>query len=214
MFLYIAGVVVTILISKTSDKIFPEDTFVIKEVTDTIKIVHEYKIPKDINEDSTRYLLETKIKNLELLNKYDKQIAEKFSSQINSINPNLILTNKLHKTNTKGYKYGSSASYFESDCPNLMSGFFDININFFNPDIIKEIAYLRVNISRYENSTSTDASITILNEYYEAKPRNNLIRMSNDFPKGKYEVIFGFIFKSELASDYPTFNFKKCIITI
>lgn len=213
-FLFVLGVIVTIIITKSSDKIVPSEPVVVKEYTDTIKIVHDYRIPNELNDDSTRLELERKLKNLELLNNYDKQVKERIAltNKKEGIVPNLILTNEAERIISKGFAYGSSSAYFTSDCPSLNTDFLDIKINFFNNEIVKDIAYLRVNIYRFENLNSTDARKFVLEELYEVKPTDNFIRISNDFSKGKYEILYGFIFKKELNKDYPSFNFKRCIV--
>ncbi|NOU47893.1 MAG: hypothetical protein HOO86_12660 [Bacteroidales bacterium] len=70
--LFLLGVIVTIIFTKTFDKIFPNNPIIVKEYTDTVKIVHNYKIPNELNNDSVRHELERKIKNIELLNNYDR----------------------------------------------------------------------------------------------------------------------------------------------
>src|SRR5690606_5334227 len=114
---------------------------------------------------------------------------------------------------SKGYTYGSSSAYFTSDCPSLDKEHLDIKIDFINPTIVKDIAYLRVNIYRFDNVNSKEARTYILEELYEVKPENNVIRLSNDFSKGKYEILYGFVFKDELSKTYPSFNFRRCIVT-
>jgi len=213
--LFLLGVIVTIIITKTFDKAIPNDPILVKEYSDTIKIVHDYKIPNEMSDDSMRLELEKKIKNLELLNNYDKQIKEKIKLTKNSdeIIPNLILTGNESIIKRKGYTYGSSSAYFSSVCPDFNKNFLDIKLNFFNPNVINQIAYLRVNIYRFSNRNSKEARTFILEELYEVKPHTNLIRISNDFSKGKYEILYGFIFKKELEAKYPSFNFKKCTVT-
>lgn len=213
--LFILSVIVTIVITKTSDKIMPSDPIIVKEYTDTIKIVHNYDIPPDLNDDSTRLELERKIKNLELLNNYDKQIKKRIASTKNSdgITPNLILTKDAERIKSKGYTYGSSSAYFTSDCPALKKEHLDIKIDFITPDVVKEIAYLRVNIYKFNNANSAEARTVVFEEYYEVKSENNVIRISNELSKGKYEILYGFVFKDELSKTYPSFNFKKCVLT-
>jgi len=70
-----------------------------------------------------------------------------------------------------------------------------------------------VNIYRFEKRNSTEVRAFVLEELYEVKQENNLIRISNDFSNGKYEIMYGFIFKKELETKYPSFNFKKCTVT-
>lgn len=92
---FIIGVITTIIITKASNKIIPDEPLIVKQYTDTIKIIHDYKLPKDLNNDTIREKLEAKIKNLELLNNYDKKIKERLVSikSSNQVIPNLILTN-------------------------------------------------------------------------------------------------------------------------
>ena len=213
--IFILGVIVTIIISKLSDKIFPaNDPVVVKEYTDTIKVVHEYNLPKELSNDSLRRDLEAKVKNLELLNNYEKQINERLKKIDNSstVVPNLVLTHKYNNYSFKGFTQGSSLSYFSSKCPNLDSEFIDIKIDFFNQEIIDEIAFLRVNIYKYYDKNSKEARSFVLNEFYEIKPSDNLIRINNGLSNGKYEIIYGFMFKAELEEEYPTFHMKKCIV--
>ena len=213
--LFVLGVVVTIIITKSSDKIFPSDPVIVKEVTDTIKIVHNYDIPPELDNDSLRLELERKLKNLELLNNYDKQIKERIelTKKNDRVVPNLILTNGVERIKSKGYMYGSSSAYFISDCPSLDKEFVDIKINFINPAITKEIAFLRVNVYRFDNLNSNEARTYVLEELFEIKSDENLIRIGNDIGKGKYEILYGFVFKEELTKTYPKFNFKRCIVT-
>ncbi|MFA6335281.1 MAG: hypothetical protein WCX48_06965 [Bacteroidales bacterium] len=213
--LFVLGVVVTIFITKFSDKIFPGDPVIVKEVTDTIKIVHNYDIPPELDNDSIRLELERKLKNLELLNNYDKQIKERIvlTKKNDGVVPNLILTSDADRIKSKGYMYGSSSAYFTSDCPTLDKEFIDIKVNFINPSITREIAFLRINIYRFDNPDSNEARTYVLEELFEVKSDGNLIRISNDIGKGKYEILYGFVFKGELTKTYPTFNFKRCIVT-
>ncbi len=212
--IFVSGVIVTIIITKISDKIIPSEPVIVKELTDTVKIVHEYNLPTNLNNDTVRQELENKIKNLKLLNNYEKQINDRIFhiQKSDGIIPNLILTQKVNTTTQKGYIYGSSSSYFTSDCPNLEKKFIDIKIDFLNPLIIKDIAYLRVNIYKFDDLKSNEARTYILEDFYEVKNKDNIIRITNDFAIGKYEIIYGFIFKSDLTEHYPKFYFKKCIV--
>lgn len=124
----------------------------------------------------------------------------------------MIITGSENRIKGKGYTYDSSSAYFTSECPDLNNDFLEIKLDFFNPAIIKDIAYLRINIYRFDNKNSNEARTIILEELYEVKQQNNIIRISNDFSEGKYEFLYGFIFKDELMKKYPSFNFKKCIV--
>ena len=206
----------TIVITKTADKVSPNDPVIVKEYADTIKIIHDYQIPKSLDNDSARLELEKKIRNLELLNSYDKQINERVKSieKTTSISPNLILTHSLDDEKYKGYIQESSSSYFISDCPNINTKFIDLKMDFMNSDIVKDIAYLRVNIYRYKTVDAKESLTFVLNDFYEVKPTENLIRISNDLSKGKFDIWYGFVFKSDVTKEYPRFFMKKCMVTV
>lgn len=213
--IFILGVIVTIIITKVSDKVAPNDPVIVKQLTDTVKIVHEYNLPENLDNDTVRQELENKLKNIELLNNYDKQIRERIThiQKSDGVTPNLIVTQKVTNFAQKGYMYGSSSSYFTSDCPNMNGKFVDLIINFLNPSITTDIAYLRVNIYRFDDPKKDEARTYILEDFYEVKNDNNIIIITNDFSTGKYEIIYGFMFKSDLKEQYPKFYFKKCIVS-
>jgi hypothetical protein len=192
----------------------PNDPVIVKQFADTVKIVHEYNLPDRLDNDTVRLELENKFKNLELLNNYDKQIKERITQikKSDEVAPNLILTQRVNNNTQEGYMYGGSSSYFTSKCPDLNKNFLDLNIDFLNPSITKDIAYLRVNIYKFDDPNKDEARTYILEDFYEVKSESNLIRIDNDFSNGKYEIIFGFMFKSDLKQQYPKFYFKKCIV--
>lgn len=214
--LFVLGVLATIVITKIVDKASPNDPIIVKEYADTIKIIHEYQIPKSLDNDSTRIELEKKIRNLELLNNYDNQIKERIRSieVSTNISPNLILTQSVDDEKYKGFIQESSSSYFTSDCPSINTKFIDLKIEFVNSNIIKDIAYLRVNIYKYTTVDTKESLAYVLNEYYEVKPRGNFIRISNDLSKGKFDILYGFVFKMDLTEQFPRFFMKKCVVTV
>jgi hypothetical protein len=213
-FIFILGVIVTIAITKASNKVAPDEPVIVKQISDTIKIVHEYNLPKEIEDDTIRKDLENKIKNLELLNNYDKQIKERLTKiqSTSSITPNLIITQNLNYLARKGYAYGNTSPYFSSDCPNLNGKIIDLKFDFLNSEVLKDIACLRLNIYKFDNYNEKEARTYVLESFYEIKNSGNFIRINNDLTKGKYEFMYGFMFKNDLKKEYPTFYFKKCII--
>lgn len=209
--LFILGVIVTIIITKASDKLVPNDPIVVKQYTDTVKVVHEYNLPERISNDSEREELEKKVRNLELLNNYEKQINDRIKtiSSNPDLIPNLIVTQSINDSFSKGYTQQNASAYFSSDCPVLNdSKYIDINFDFFNGSIINEIAFLKVNIYRYGKSEN-DLTY-VLEEYYKTKSTNNFIRLTNDLPAGRYLINYGFILKKDLKEKYPAYYMKKC----
>lgn len=213
---FVLGVLVTIVITKTADKVSPNDPIIVKEYADTIKIIHDYKIPKSIDNDSARNELEKKIRNLELLNNYDKQIKERVRSieETTNISPNLILTQSMDDEKYKGFVQEGSSSYFTSECPNISAKFIDLKLEFISNDIVKDIAYLRVNIYKCKTVEAKESLTYVSSDYYEVKSTGNLIRISNDLSKGKFEILYGFVFKRDLTKEYPRFFMKKCVVKV
>tara|TARA_R110002033_G_C3863543_1_gene236656 strand:+ start:854 stop:1570 length:717 start_codon:yes stop_codon:yes gene_type:complete len=214
--IFVLGVIVTLLITTIWNKAIPETPVIVKEVNDSIKIVHEYKIPEI--DDSLELTLERKLKNLELLNNYDKEIDKRIKNienkSKNATIPNLISINNLNKYEYKGYSQGKSNSYFTLDCPNIDdSKFIDFKPNFFNPEILKDIAFFRLNIHEIENAKGEKSRYSILTQFYNPKStNNNFIRIENNLAKGKYEFFVGFTLKKDLNEKYPTFYLKKCTL--
>ncbi len=211
--LFVLGVIVTIIITKISDKVVPTDPVLVQQFTDTIRIVHDYNLPDKLDNDTIRRELETKLKNLELLNNYDIEIKKRLHCLDSGSNiiPNLIITHNMKSQFYKGYTQGSSNAYFSSDCPDLNSKYIDLKINFLNSSFVNEIACLRVNIYKFINDTKYQTEY-ISEDYYQVKPSNNFIRISNGLGQGKYEILYGFIFKNDMNKEYPVFYFKKCIV--
>jgi hypothetical protein len=213
---FIVGVIITLIIKQIWGTIFPEKPVILKEVADSIKIVHEYNIPKD--SDSLSRSLSNKLKTIKMLNNYEDEIDRRIKSikrrDSEIAIPNLIKPNIAAEYNQKGFTQDNAAAFFEMDCPDLNgSKYIDFHINFFNPKILNEIAYLKLYICKYRNDNSTDATLFIMDECYEVNIDNqNLIRLENNLNKGRYEISVGFVLNKDLNNKYPNFRAKKCIL--
>jgi hypothetical protein len=213
---FILGVICTLALTTLWNKALPETPIIVKEVTDSIKVIHEYKIP-EIN-DSLEITLEKKLENLELLNNYENEIDKRIKriekKSINSTVPNLISLKNSESYNYKGFTQGNSNSFFTVNCPNLNTDeFLDFKPDFFNPSFLKEIAFFRLNIYKYENLTDEESRSYVLNQFFEPyKTNTNFIRIENNLSKGKYEIFIGFTLKKDITKEYPTFYMKKCVL--
>jgi hypothetical protein len=213
--IFIVGVIVTLILTQLWGIILPGKPVVLKEVADSIKIIHEYKIPDDSNLLSKSLL--TRYKSIKMLNDYEDEINRRIKSikhrDSEIIIPNLI-NPSLSAGYNKGFTVGNATAYFDMDCPDLNSSkYVDFRIGFFNSTIINDIAFLKLYICKYSNDNSDNAMLQIMDEYYEVKNDNhNLIRLENNFSKGKYEISVGFILKKSLNDKYPNFHAKKCIL--
>ena len=214
---FVLGVICTLALTTLWNKALPEEPIIIKEITDSIKVIHEYKIPKI--DDSLDITLKKKLENLELLNNYENEIDKRIkrieTKSKNSVIPNLISLKYSESYDYKGFTQLDSNSFFEVSCPNLNSSeFIDFKLDFFNPKILNEIAFFRLNIYKFEKSSDKESRVYVLNQFYEANiNNNNFIRIGNSLSKGKYEIIVGFTLKKDLSKKYPDFYMKKCILT-
>lgn len=213
-FIFLLGVTITILITKFFDKIFPNEPVIVKQLTDTINVIHNYNIPRELDNDSLTTTLKKEANNLKMLDQYEQLVDQKLTrikTKNLSIAPNLILTRKIEGNNFKGYIQHNANAYLNKEpCPNLENEFIDISFTFFNNKIVNDIAYLRISISKYNSSYNQFDLTSIVDEYYEAKANTNFIRLTNTLSPGKYEIVYGFIFKDDLQKYYPTFYMNKC----
>jgi hypothetical protein len=218
-FTFLLATIVVILITKSADKIIPNDPIIIKEYADSIKVIHSYVLPNISNDDSLQNILQKKINQISQLKLYEKEVEEYLrkvndkESKMGLNIPNRIITQENKKINAKGYTQGSSQAFFTSKCPPDMSNdrFFDFKLSFISPEIFEDVICLRFIIYQMVNN---QYSANYFDELYEVRKENNFVRISDDLPKGKYEFRIGIMLKRDLNNDYPTFYFKRCWITI
>ena len=152
---FILGTIIVILLSKFADQILPSNSSIVKEVPDTIKVIHSYNLPNVSNEDSINNLLRNKINQLSQLNLYEDELDEyanritkkEEASLINVPNQIIIDANK-RSIAKKGYTEGNAIAYFKSDCPVINNDikYIDFKLDFFSSEMIKDIYCLRLSI--------------------------------------------------------------------
>lgn len=218
-FTFLLATIVVILLTKSADNFFPSDPVVVKEYADSIKVIHSYELPNISNDDSLQNILQKKINQISQLNLYEKEVDEylskvndKESKKLSNI-PNRIITKENKQISTKGYTQGSSQAFFTSQCPPSKNdkGYSDFQLTFLSSEIFEDVFCLRFIIYKMVNN---DYSTNYFDELYEIRRDNNFIRVSDDLPKGKYELRIGIILKRDLDNEYPTFYFKRCYKTI
>lgn len=214
--LFVLGVICTLALTTLWNKALPEKPIIVKEITDSITVVHEYKIPEI--SDSLEITLEKKLENLELLNNYENEIDKRIQriekKSINSTVPNLISLKYSESYEYKGFTEGNANSFFTVSCPNLNTDkYLDFKFDFFNPSFLKEIAFFRLNIYKYKKLTDKESRSYVLNQFFEPyKTNTNFIRIGNNLNKGKYEIFIGFTLKNDMTKEYPTFYIKKYVL--
>ena len=200
----ILGAVITILIEKSCDRIMPDDPIVVKEVTDTLKIVHQYDFGT-YNDSLINVQLQNRLKNIELMEKYEKEVLKQINSKQNKCSVMLDASFPY----AKGYAQRNAASYCSLNISSLQNEYIDLELLFFDDSVLERIYCLSIKILRIEDGKR----ICFLDENYTVGGMNNKIRMTNTLPKGKYEFGVGFIFKKDINDVYPeVYQLSKVLI--
>lgn len=200
---------VGLILTKACNAIWPDTPVVVKEHTDTVKVVHSMD-PIQVDSDSIiRKQIEHQLMNIGLLNKYEEKITDKRKAA--KANACKIIVGNPYP-NSRGYstQTASSCCFIEL---NENGPFIDIAYDFFREDYIDLVNTLCVKISRKDND---GRNFIVSDMNYEPHKGNNgcIVRMVNDFPTGQYTIEAGFIMKENRQDKYPVFyrqnfTFKK-----
>lgn len=205
---FLLGTIVVILLAKAVDDIFPSNPIIIKEVSDSLKIVHTYELPKLPANDSISLLIQQKLNQISQLNLYEKELDDyyekirtKESTSVSNI-PNKIILDLSKRPTAKGHSQENATAFFESDCPNIKANqqFLDFKFNFISPEIISDIYCLRLSIYKKIN---TSYNYYYFDDFYEVRPANNFIRIKNDLPAGDYKLQYGIMLKRDINKEFP-----------
>jgi hypothetical protein len=199
--IWLVGVIVVILLTKTCDSIWPDTPVVIKEYVDSVKVLHSINLMSADSDSVMKKQLEQQLMNIELLNKYEKQIASKRKAV--SIDAcRMVLGNPY--PNSKGYTIKSASSFCLIELKHNKP-FVDIVYTFIREDYVDLVNTLCVKITRKDNGDGGNIIVSDMN--YEPHKGNNgiVVRMVNDFPPGQYTIEAGFILKVNRLDKYPAF---------
>lgn len=225
--MFVLGVIVTaiitVLITKSFDKIIPNDPVIVKEVNDSIIIIHKYEDPENLKDVQIK---NKKLKVTEVTNDIvDNNIKLKPTHKKIEINNNksnqLSIQNYVFEENLnlpisidkkwKGYSPTNISSYAYINCPSINDEIFLFSYSFLNKEIIDEIAYLKCSVTKEENGKL----YFISEDYYQVKSDNNIIGIVNNFEKNKkYIFELGFILKKDLNETYPRVYQQKCTLNL
>ena len=199
-----------LMLAKACDRIMPDTPVLVKEHTDTVKVIHAISsFPAD-SDSILKKQIEQQLMSIELLNKYEKQIKRRIRD--NSVEPcKIILGNPYPNSSGYSIKDASSFSLIELR-PN--GPVIDIIYSFIREDYVELINTLGVEISQ---KNEKDGKVWILyNQNFEPQvnKKDMLVRIINDLPPGKYTIEAGFVLKEEMQNKYPSFyrqsfTFKK-----
>lgn len=203
--IWLLGVIVVILLTKTCDSIWPNAPVVIKEHTDTVKVIHSINpLPAD-SDSIIRKQMEQQWMNIELLNKYEKQIISKRKSMdVDACK--MVLINPY--PNRKGYTVKNASSFCLIE-PRQNKPFIDIVYTFLREDYVDLIYTLCVEMS--QNDVRDGKECVIFDQNYEPQRGKSelLIRVVDDLAPGDYTIEAGFILKEDSHNEFPTFYRQK-----
>ncbi len=190
---WLVGFIVGLVLTKACNTIWPDTPVVVKEHTDTVKVVHSMDLLQVDSDSIIRKQIEHQLMNIELLNKYEKQITGKREAA--KTNTCKIIVGNPYP-NSRGYSTQTASSFCFIEL-NTNGPFIDITYDFFREDYVDLVNTLCVKISRKDNEDGRNFIISDIN--YEPNKGNNgcIVRMVNDFPPGQYAVEAGFDFEGE-----------------
>jgi hypothetical protein len=194
IFWIIITATVTWLIDKSCDRIIPEDPVVVREVLDTIKIVHSYDFGLP-NDSVVHAKLRERLDNIELVEEYENKIIKQIKERRESNSLKLDAS----FPNAKGYSQKSAVPYFSLNISSLQNDFIEIKLSFINESVLRYIYCLSLKIFKVER----DKECYVLDEHYNVNGKENLIRIVNTLPKGLYKFSVGFTFKKDRNAVYP-----------
>ncbi len=201
IFWIIITAVITICIERSCDRIMPEAPTIVKEFTDTVKIVHCYDFG-NLNDSLAYSNLQRKLENIELAQRYEAEIIKKN----NSIKKTNSIMLDASFPNMKGYTIHNAMSYFSLEMSSLNEKLIEFELSFFDKSILDDIYCLTLKIFTIDNNQR----IYYEEQYYNVNNSNNIIRIANSLPKGKFEFSVGFILKRDRLSEYPnTYQVSK-----
>lgn len=190
----VGGAIITILVEKSCDRIIPDDPVIIKEVADTLKIVHTYDFGH-YNDSIINAQLQNRLKNIELMEKYDEEILKQIDTKPRYCSVMLDAS----FPNAKGYSPRNAASYCSLNISSFHNDYIDFELLFFDNSVLERIYCISIKIFRIVDGKRT----YFLEENYNIGGVNNKIRMTNNLPNGKYELCVGFVFKKDINDIYP-----------
>ena len=205
LFWIVATAIISIAIERSCNKIIPDEPIIVKEISDTVIIMHSYDFG-NINDSTTNLQLKNRLENIELAEKYEEEVIKQ-DKLIKE--PNSILLRPSFP-NMKGYSLNSATPYFTFEMSPLTNRFIEFKITFLDRNIIKDIYCLTLKVFKIED----DKHVYQIDQYYHINGTDNLIRIANSLPKGKYEFCIGFIFEEDIRDEYPEIYQVRKVMSI
>lgn len=196
---WLLGALLGLFLAKACDVIWPDDPVVVKEVADTVKVVHTITPLPSETDSLIREQIERQLLNLEMINIYNKS-AKSFVASHEVIPCKVISGNSY--PNSKGYALKNSSSFCIIEA-NENNPFIDITYRFIREDYVSLISSLGIKI---EKETAEGNRVIVLDQSFEPqKGEEQLVRIVNNLSPGEYWVRAGFILEEDKNLKYPGF---------
>ena len=207
---WLSGLIIGLLATKACDRIWPDPPVVVKEQTDTVKVIHAMS-PFPADSDSIlKKQIEQQLMNIELLNKYEKQIKRRIDD--NAVEACRIIMGNPYP-NCSGYTTKDASSFCLIELKHN-GQVIDIIYSFIRQDYVELVNTLGVKISHRNEKDGKNWADYDQNFEPQTDKKDMLVRIIDNFPPGEYTIEAGFVLKEDKDKKYPTFNrqifvFKK-----
>ena len=200
------GALAGVLLSKACDLVWPNSPVLVKELTDTVTIVHTVT-PLPAETDSLLTIqLKQQLLNIELLDRYDSYLSHK--KDVCSLTPCRIIT---------GFPFPRGRGYEVKELSSMCTislvqndGYMDITYSFFREDY-RDIIYALEIIIYKKGETGKTGSTIVFSQYYEPNKtkQESLVRIAGVFNSDDYVLDAGFYLVEDKEKEYPTYYRKQ-----
>lgn len=205
---WLSGLIIGLLLTKACDRIWPDPPVVVKEQTDTVKVIHAMS-PMPADSDSIlKKQIEQQLMNIELLNKYEKQIKSRIDD--NAVEACRIILGNPYP-NSSGFSVKDASSFCLIELKHK-GPVIDIVYSFIRQNYVELINTLGVKISQKKEKDGKMLGVYDQNFEPQSGKKDMLVRIIDNLPPGEYEVEAGFVLKEEMQKKFPSFNRQKFVL--
>ena len=197
---WLIAAVCGLVLGKACDRIWPEEPVVVKEITDTIKIIHAISPLPDETDSLMKEQIQQQLLNIKLLNEYDSYLKQKKAS-VSDIPCKLVFGNPY--PNSKGYVQKNSSALCQISLKQDRE-YIEITYEYLHPDYAELVNTLGVKVCKVDKVKGT--RYYIMDQNYEPQKGDRmLIKIINSYGAGDYVLDAGFILKEDKLKEYPVF---------
>ena len=197
---WLIAAVFGLILGKACDRIWPEDPVVVKEVTDTIKIIHAISpLPRE-TDSLMKEQIQQQLLNIKLLNEYDSYIKQNKSS-VSDIPCKLVFGNPYPYS--KGYVQKNSSALCQISLKQDRE-YIEITFEYLHPDYAGLVNTLGVKVCKIDKVKGTRNYVMDQN-FEPQKGERMFIKIINSYGAGDYVIDAGFILKEDKLKEYPVF---------